>query len=53
MTSISLSTRITLASTTTIKVQAVSTFAASAIKAATIYQASGNNASNINAVRVA
>lgn len=53
MASISLSTRITLASTTTIKVQAVSSFAASAIKAATIYQASGNNASNINAVRVA
>lgn len=53
MTSISLSARITLASTTTIKVQAVSSFAASAIKAATIYQASGNNASNINAVRIA
>lgn len=53
MISVSLSTRITLASTTTIKVQAVSAFAASAIKAATIYQPSGNNASNINAVRVA
>lgn len=53
MISVSLSTRITLASTTTIKVQAVSAFAASAIKAATLYQPSGNNASNINAVRVA
>jgi hypothetical protein len=44
---------ITLASTTTIKVQATSQYAGGAIKAATVYSASGNTASNINAVRIA
>ena len=51
--SFALSAKITLATTTTIKVQVVSAFSSGIIKAATVFQSSGNNASNINAVRIA
>jgi hypothetical protein len=53
LTTMSCSSIVTLGSTTTIKIQAASQYAGCTIKAATTYQASGNTASNINAVRIA
>lgn len=53
VTSFACSGIITLASSTTIKVQATSQYAGGAIKAQTVYSASGNTATNINAVRIA
>jgi len=47
------SARIILASTTTIKIQAISDFAGGQILAATDFQSSGANATNINALRIA
>jgi len=51
--SFALSAKITVASNTTIYVQAVSGYSGGAIAAATTYQPSGTTASNINAVRIA
>lgn len=48
-----LSAMVTLASSTTIKIQVQSEYAGGAIKAQTAVAASGNTATNINAVRVA
>jgi len=49
----SCSSRIVLASTTTIKIQAISDYAGGQILAATDFQSSGANATNINALRIA
>ena len=51
--SFALSAKLTVATTTTIYVQAVSGYSGGAIAASTTFQPSGTTASNINAVRIA